>query len=230
MKKLIYLSVLFLFLFVPSVHAAPKAVIRGAVIRDAKIAPVVEDPCAGLNVGDTCTNGVLYAGTGFAALGSDYKYMTTPGNCTDFPNNFTEFTPTCNGAVDTLGNKGWAAGTGTSAYLINTGLTGLLTGQSNTLSLTTMYTDTNAARYCANMVYPAGGYTDWYLPAQQELNLVFYGMHAAGQGNFTTGNFYWSSTELDANTSSSQIFNVPNNYGVCEKPNNHIARCIRRYL
>ena len=210
-------------------HAAPKAVVRGAVINGARVAPAVVDPCAGMNVGDTCSNGVLYAGTGFAALGSDYKYMTTPGDCSDFPNNNTEFTPTCSGATDTLGNKGWANGSGASAYHTNTGLASFITGASNTISLATMYTDTDAARYCHNMVYPAGGYSDWYLPARDELNLVLYGMHLAGRGNFSTANWYWSSSEQAANNGWAKIFS-DGSYFNCEKPNNHIVRCVRRYL
>ena len=233
LKQRLFLSFLLLpcFLFGPSspLHAAPKAVIRGASISGARVAPAVVDPCEGVAVGDPCSNGVLYAGTGFATLGSDYKYMTTPGNCSDFANNFTEFTPTCNGATDTLGNKGYANGSGASAYHTTTGMASFVTGASNTMSLATMYTDTDAARYCHNMVYPAGGYSDWYLPARDELNLVLYGMHLAGKGSFSTANWYWSSSEQAANNGWAKIF-TDGSYYNCEKPNNHIVRCVRRYL
>jgi hypothetical protein len=178
------------------------------------------DPCKGKNVGDTCDGGVLYAGTGFAGLGS-YKYMTTPGNCTD------SAMPTCDGSADTL-SKLWANGSGTTANVLDTGATSNTDGSANTTILATNYTDTDAAKYCENMTYPAGGYIDWYLPSKDELYLVLYGMSVAGKGNFAAAASYCSSTD-------SQNFGVfYTRFPTGEQSNfmkvkNYYVRCVRKY-
>jgi hypothetical protein len=221
-------------------QAEVTAVIRGAVIRGAVITPAVSapaDPCQSVAVGDACSNGVLYAGTGFAGLGS-YKYMTTPGHCSGFTNNYTGFTPTCTGAIDNLSYR-WAKNdanpsacytptAGTTPCNVATGVTSTTAGASNTTTLAANYADTDATRYCENMTYPAtNGYTDWYLPSKDELNLVLYAMKVAGKGNFVAS-YYWSSTEysaanawLQAFTNGSQV-----SYG---KTYGYYVRCVRRY-
>jgi len=201
-------------------HAAPTAVIRGGtVIRNGVIGPLAADPCEGVAVGDPCPNGVLYGGTGFAGLGS-YKYMTTPGNCTD------SATPTCNGTTDTLGKK-WANFSGTTAHGVNTGATSTTDGASNTTILATNYTDTDAAQYCENMTYPPGGYTDWYLPSKDELRLVLYAMKVAGKGNFDPV-YYWSSTQSANSYAWGKAFYNTDEAGVI-KTNTHKLRCVRKY-
>jgi hypothetical protein len=209
-----------------SYAAEPVIMLRGgAVIRGFVAKPVPTDPCEGVSVGDPCTNGVLYAGSGFAGLGS-YKYMTTPGNCSNFANNYTEFTPTCNGATDSLMQR-WANNSGTTAHNVNTGATSMTDGANNTAILATNYTDTDAARYCANMVYPAGGYTDWHLPSRNELNLVLYAMNVAGKGNFSA-NWYRSSTEdtiiytwIETFSNGAASTDIKTDYDY--------VRCVRRY-
>lgn len=210
-------------------YAAPTAVIRNAHIGKAGLAavPVASaDPCEGVAVGDACPNGVLYAGTGFAGLGT-YKYMITPGHCSDYTNNYTAFTPTCTGATDNLMHK-WANNSGTTAYGVDTTATSTTDGAGNTTKLATNYTDTDAARYCENMTYPAtNGYTDWYLPSVDELNLVLYAMKVAGKGNFIASN-YWSSTESSATDAWLQYFT--NGWQVNDgKTNSGYVRCVRRY-
>jgi hypothetical protein len=183
------------------------------------------DPCAGVGVGDACSNGVLYGGTGYAGLGT-FKYMTTPGHCSGFVNNYTEFTPTCTGATDDPVYQ-WANESGTTAWEVNTGVASTTDGASNTTTLAVNYTDTDAARYCQNMTYPAGGYTDWYLPAKDELNLILYAMHLAGKGNFVSS-IYWSSTEVSLYDVWSQNFNV-GSQGYHLKRNYPYVRCVRKY-
>ena len=182
------------------------------------------DPCAGKSLGDTCTNGVLYGGTGYSSLGSSWKYMTTPGNCTNYVNNSTGFTPTCNGATDSQRHQ-WASGT--TANIV-TGANSATAGLSNTTILATNYTDTNAARYCKNMTYPAtNGYTDWYLPSVSELNQVLYSMKVAGKGSFSTYE-YSSSTESSATNMWYQEFSFGTQYSYGKNPS-LLVRCVRRY-
>lgn len=218
-------------------YAAPTAVIRGGtVIRNGVIGPDPVDPCQGVAVGDPCPNGVLYGGTGFAGLGS-YKYMTTPGHCSGFSNNYTGFTPTCTGATDNLQYR-WASNdndpsacyapvAGTTPCNVSTGATSTTNGAGNTTTLAANYTDTDAARYCENMTYPAGGYTDWYLPARVELNLVLYAMYVSGKGNFLSSG-YWSSMDATASDAAYQNF-TGGGQGTSGKTNIRYIRCVRKY-
>ena len=50
-----------------------------------------------------------------------------------------------------------------------------------------------AARLCGDLVQ--GGYSDWYLPSQDELNKLY--LNQIAIGGFV-GTNYWSSTEDDA--------------------------------
>jgi len=74
-----------------------------------------------------------------------------------------------------------------------------ITGASNTLLLSSLAGSFPAAEYCNNL--SAHGHEDWYLPAQDELNVI-YGVKNEGSlsGSFNeTGAFgagyYWSSSE-----------------------------------
>jgi hypothetical protein len=56
----------------------------------------------------------------------------------------------------------------------------------------------NAFVLCHDLTY--GGYSDWYLPARDELS-VLYTNNAAIGGFDTSGEIYWTSTQVSANTS-----------------------------
>ena len=58
-----------------------------------------------------------------------------------------------------------------------------------------------AARLCGDLV--EGGYSDWYLPSQDELNALY--TNRVAIGGFTT-NLYWTSTEVNANVAWFQSF------------------------
>jgi hypothetical protein len=48
-------------------------------------------------------------------------------------------------------------------------------------------------------------FMDWRLPTKRELNLM-YGVYIGGNGAVLNGNYYWSSTEVDANNAWNQGF------------------------
>ena len=52
--------------------------------------------------------------------------------------------------------------------------------------------NTYAARLCAEL--QKGGYSDWYLPSKEELNLMYTNLHLNSLGDFES-EIYWSSTE-----------------------------------
>jgi hypothetical protein len=58
-----------------------------------------------------------------------------------------------------------------------------------------------AARLCGDLVL--NGYSDWYLPSKDELNKLYLNKVAIGG---ITGNYYWSSSEYDANSAFYQQF------------------------
>lgn len=74
-----------------------------------------------------------------------------------------------------------------------TGATGtdLGTGQANTTAIVTSQgPGSYAAQLCNDLVL--GGYDDWYLPSQDELNKLY--LNRTAVGGFAS-TFYWSSTE-----------------------------------
>ena len=86
------------------------------------------------------------------------------------------------------------------------------TGAANTTAIVSGCSETAiAARICADLIL--GGYTDWFLPSKDELNLMYDNI---GQGNAlelgNVGNFssssYWSSTESDNDSAWVQLFDV----------------------
>jgi hypothetical protein len=76
--------------------------------------------------------------------------------------------------------------------------TGIGTGQKNTTIIGTWLISNSetdrAAQLCDALVY--GGYSDWFLPSKDELNLMYTNLKVYGVGGFTDG-YYWSSSELD---------------------------------
>lgn len=62
------------------------------------------------------------------------------------------------------------------------GTSSVYDGAANTANMND--TDHPAAKYCAD--YTGGGYTDWYLPAVEELNIAYYNLKPGTQDNHTS--------------------------------------------
>lgn len=168
------------------------------------------DPCAGTPaIGTVCDGGALYAGMGPSPYDIN-KYMVTPGNCTDSP------TPTCAGGTDTL-TKAYQTAT------VSVGATSNTDGQANT-DLLAARVDTPAAKYCQDMVY--GGYSDWFLPALDEIATVLNANRIA-LGDF--GALYWSSTEQS--NLAAWYYLTPGGPNDWDKTvaGTFLIRCVRRY-
>jgi hypothetical protein len=82
--------------------------------------------------------------------------------------------------------------------------TGCKTGQANTAILEGLGTSHYpAAGYCASLT--EDGHSDWYLPSQAELNLLFENQGLIG--SFAAG-IYWSSSENGSGVAWGQYFDT----------------------
>jgi hypothetical protein len=164
------------------------------------------DGCAGgggptgcPNVGDQCDDDSYYIGEN----GSEKIYATTATH---------EVSRTWNN--------------GTSNWTV-TGITSTMDGAGNTddlVNLSDAGAPYEAADYCDGLT--AHGYSDWYLPAKDELDL-FWNEGSPVAGVLTgSGNWYWSSTEISYNIAWIQRFS-DGNQTVTTKSNGRLVRCVR---
>ena len=153
------------------------------------------------SVGDTCDDGSIYAG--LSPDGSVAMY-TTPA---DAASTYTWNDGSSNW-VDTAMANCTDVSPGTAATC--------QTGEANTALLVGLSgsgtpAPYDAAEYCDGL--SAHGYDDWYLPAQDELNVLYTNKNTGDlngtfneTGSFPTG-YYWSSSESIINGARAQIFN-----------------------
>ncbi len=168
------------------------------------------DPCLA-SIGATCLDGTKYAGTF-----NGFKYFTTAGGC----NNVV--TPTCPGTTDSL-TLAWADGTGGSpAMSLTIGASDINDGAINGPQHL-VYSDTKAAQFCESMVYQ--GYSDWYLPAENELQLLY--NNKAAIGGFMSGN-YWASNETSSSVGQDMSFTDGSKNHGASKNNAYYVRCVRK--
>ena len=84
-----------------------------------------------------------------------------------------------------------------------------------------------AAKYCHDLVQ--GGHDDWYLPSQDELDMLY--VNRAGIAGLVLGDssFYWSSSEIDATTAFIQEFNPAGAKEASPKATSRRVRAIRAF-
>ena len=108
-----------------------------------------------------------------------------------------------------------------------TGTTSTTDGLANTNAMIAAGAAAHPAGNACATKAPAG---TWYLPAKDELNLVWTNRGAinlAAKGFNTGGTYYWSSTEIGSITAWFQRLSDGNQNG-SNKTNSHLVRCVRR--
>ncbi len=172
------------------------------------------DPCATTTVaGTVCACGPLGGCTTFARYVGTFdvggavgvkKYMTTPADAPEL--------------------KTWAPDA-----VNNLGARSTTDGLANTLVLEAKDPIYPAGNYCGTLT--ANGYSDWFLPSKDELNLLYTKSGDLGGFDLTSGypaSYYWSSTERSVANAWNQLFadgdqdNVGKNVTIS-------VRCVRRY-
>ena len=88
--------------------------------------------------------------------------------------------------------------------IFGAGGTAVGAGEQNTIDIEAgCTTPGTAADLCANL--NLGGYSDWFLPSRDELNLMYENLYLEGVGGFADG-YYWSSSEYVATLAWFQYF------------------------
>jgi hypothetical protein len=116
----------------------------------------------------------------------------------------------------------WSNGSYTT---IGTTTTALGAGNGNTIAIINSLGNTGsyAAKLCADLDF--GGYTDWYLPSQLELNKLYENQLAVG--GFWSGN-YWSSSEYNSTYAWVQAFDN-GSISYTDKSNGLNVRAVRTF-
>jgi len=128
----------------------------------------------------------------------------------------------CVTASDDSAGTTWNNG---GSFYIGTGATNQIMGLPNTTLLDTLIDGANpyqAAELCANL--NRHGQTDWYLPAQVELSIIY--VNSVAIGGFASEH-YWSSTEFDAD--QAYVVDFPNLGQIQgkDKDDSYPVRCVR---
>lgn len=116
----------------------------------------------------------------------------------------------------------WYAGNYTQVY---SSATVIGSGSLNTNLIVAAQGNNNyAAKLCADLVL--GGYSDWFLPSKDELNMLY--LNQAATGGFANA-FYWSSSESTSfyNAFYQDFTNGSQSYD--SKNNGYHVRCIRSF-
>jgi hypothetical protein len=110
---------------------------------------------------------------------------------------YLEAAPSHREVITRWGSGGRVSGTGI----------GVGQGKQNTQAIATYMQQKRergtAAQTCQTL--DQGGYTDWFLPSQAELNLLYLNLKKQGLGDFSD-NLYWSSSQSSDDSAWSQHF------------------------
>ncbi|MCB9979188.1 MAG: tail fiber domain-containing protein, partial [Rhodospirillales bacterium] len=156
------------------------------------------------------------------AFGAGKHFIVTPGGCTN------STTPTCAGGNDTV-TKAWSNVAGNNV----SSLAGSTTdGPQNTVNLMQLHNAGgsapafyHAAAYCANMNY--GGYTDWYLPASDEMVNFFYPNRVA-VGGYVSASYWTSNPGSVLPLPNARFLGVTGATAEMGKVTSYLIRCARR--
>ena len=100
------------------------------------------------------------------------------------------------------------------------------TGEQNTIDIEAgCTTPGTAADICANL--DLGGYSDWFLPSKDELNLMYENLKVFGVGGFAVY-YYWSSSEYLASIAWLQYFGNGHQY-YNAKDDTYRVRAVRAF-
>ena len=125
----------------------------------------------------------------------------------------------------------WITGGSTQTTLNGNTSTALGEGQANTNAMKAQdgYTG-GAAQVCDDYSVTVGSvtYDDWFLPSKDELNLMYTNLKVAGVGGFAD-NFYWSSSEYDADCAWLQDINDGGQYSGGYKFVPYRVRAVRAF-
>ncbi|NDC92437.1 MAG: DUF1566 domain-containing protein [Flavobacteriales bacterium] len=99
------------------------------------------------------------------------------------------------------------------------------TGNQNTIDIMNGCIEAGiAARLCGDLVL--GGYSDWYLPSNYELNQLY--LNRVAIGGFAPF-AYWSSTEFDYSGAYVQLFLNGSQLPSSKSTNNYLVRAVRAF-
>lgn len=161
-------------------------------------------PASCPDVGDVCSDGSLFAG--FRVYGSSCEALYVTNN-------------------NQSASVQWKTATGTNDITNPTDKYDSVDGRYNRDNRGSGTFP--AFELCENNTYH--GKSDWYLPARDELHLLWENqaaIDANAAGNFTTST-YWSSTEVDTTTVRTQNFTTGNHNNGTKNLNAGV-RCVRR--
>lgn len=83
-----------------------------------------------------------------------------------------------------------------------------------------------AAKFCYDL--SLNGYTDWFLPSKDELDLMYENLHLPGLGAFGSG-YYWSSSESYSRGAWSQDFGSGDQLDAGNKDDESRVRAVRAF-
>ena len=156
------------------------------------------------NTTSTTTTTTTVSGSytiGEAALGGKIAYILQPGDPGYVSGETHGLIAT---AADITSSAEWGCET---VRLTGAMGSALGTGAQNSVDILAECADLGtAARLCANTIQD--GYSDWYLPSQDELNKLY--LNRTAIGGFTSGS-YWSSTQFEFEVNNHAVYQLFSN-------------------